>query len=133
MPDISQIDSGTTLGQVVIGLIALAMIVTTFKDVFKGVPKAVKHRNYRNLASELKETRLELNFQRGMNKSMREWELLAREVIRQMQNDLVEAGVEMDPRVTRLMELLEDNEKVRGEFIEEELSREPESERNLEK
>lgn len=131
--DVSQIDTGTTLGQVAIIIVVAGMIVTTFKDVLKGVPKGVKHRNYRNLASDLRETRIELSYQQGLNKSMREWELYAREALRQMQNHLIEAGVEADPRVSRLFELLEDNERVRAKFMEEALDRDFETDSNVEK
>lgn len=129
--DVGQIDSSTLLGQIAILLVVLSGLVTALKPLISGVPKSIKHRNYRSLASDLRETKFELDYQRGLNKSMREWELMAREALREMQNDLVSAGVPENQRINRLLELLEDNEKVRGEFVEKELNREPEQSAEL--
>lgn len=124
--DLSQIDSSTLLGQLAILIVVLSGLFTAIKPLVSGVPKSIKYRNYRSLANDLRETKFELDYQRGLNRSMREWELMARETLREMQNDLVSAGVPENPRIGRLLELLEDNEKSRGEFVEKELNREPE-------
>lgn len=122
--DMSQIDGTTLIGQVTLLAIALAMVASAVKPLFTSATKSVKARNYQSLAIDLKESQDELSYQRGLNRSMREWELIARETIREMQNDLLEAGVPDNPRITRLLELLEENEKTRSAFIEEELNRE---------
>lgn len=122
--DMSQIDGTTLIGQVTMFAIALAMVASTVKPLFTNAAKSVKARNYQSLAIDLKQTQDELTYQRGLSRSMREWELIARETIREMQNDLLEAGVPENPRITRLLELLEENEKTRSAFIEEELNRE---------
>lgn len=122
--DMSQIDGTTLIGQVTMFAIALAMVASAVKPLFTNAAKSVKARNYQSLALDLKQTQDELTYQRGLSRSMREWELIARETIREMQNDLLEAGVPENPRITRLLELLEENEKTRSAFIEEELNRE---------
>lgn len=122
--DMSQIDGTTLIGQVTMFAIALAMVASAVKPLFTNAAKSVKARNYQSLAIDLKQTQDELTYQRGLSRSMREWELIARETIREMQNDLLEAGVPENPRITRLLELLEENEKTRSAFIEEELNRE---------
>lgn len=131
--DLSQIDSSTLLGQLAILIVVLSGLFTAMKPLVSGMPNSIRHRNYRSLANDLRETKFELDYQRGLSKSMREWELMARETLREMQNDLVSAGVPENPRIQRLLELLEDNEKARGEFVEKELNREPEQSGKLDK
>lgn len=121
--DVSHIDSSTTIGQVAVLLVTVSALVATVKPLIGGARKNFSNRNYNSVAEELKVSRREISYQKKVSTSMREWELTAREAIRVMQNELVEAGAGENPQIARLLELLEDNETRRSKFIVEELTR----------
>lgn len=108
--DVSQIDTGTTLGQVTLLILAIAGGIATLRPVLKDLQKSKGQKNYAVLSSEMEAVKRELNFSIKIQRHNSEWQIVARELIRLMRLEMVDSGVEISSNVENLTRRLEEIE-----------------------
>lgn len=109
--DLSSIDSGSAVGQLIILFAVIAAVLTQLKPSIKGVKNAIKNRSNRSLQDENSAFRKELAYSRVTNRNLNDFQLAARELIRILTLEMVKSGVEIPERAKALKSALEEIEQ----------------------
>lgn len=108
--DVSQINTETTLGQITLLVAIIVAGIVALRPVLKDLRKSKGQKNYAVMASEMEATKRELNFSIQIQRHNSEWQIVARELIRIMTLEMIDAGISLDPKVENLMRRLEEIE-----------------------
>lgn len=108
--DVSQIDTGTTLGQVTLFIVVVVGGIVTLRPVLKDLRKSKGQKNYAVLSSEMEAVKRELNFSIKIQRHNSEWQIVARELIRLMRLEMVDSGVDINSNIENLTRRLEEIE-----------------------
>lgn len=107
-PDLSRLDTSTTLGQVTFLVVAITVLVGTVRQNIRFSIKKPMNRSYKTLAREIDELRAESKVTQNTEKMLSRWQLVASELIRLLRNELADAGVRETERIKILIRKLKD-------------------------
>lgn len=108
--DPSQFDTGTTVGQVALLIAVVTSGVVALRPIIKDLRSNKGRKNYSVIANELAAARREIAFALKVQRQSSEWQMTARELIRTTRMDLIDAGVPMSDKISRLSDKLEEIE-----------------------
>lgn len=108
--DISQINTETPIGQITLLIAVIVAGIVALRPVLKDLRKSRGQKNYAVMASEMEAVKRELSFSIQIQRHNSEWQIVARELIRIMRLERVDAGAEMDSRIENLARRLEEIE-----------------------
>lgn len=108
--DPSQIDTGTTIGQVALLIAVVTSGVVALRPVIKDLRSNKGRKNYAVIANELAAAKREVAFALQIQRQSSEWQMTARELIRATRMDLIDAGVPISDKIKRLSDKLEEIE-----------------------
>lgn len=104
------INPDSVIGQVTFLLVALAIVGKTFKPLIQ-TPKDFKNsRSNKAMSEELKIAKKELEYSRTLRRDLTDWQLAARELIRTMKLEIIEAGGHVTGRMQQLSDMLDEIE-----------------------
>lgn len=104
------INTDSVIGQVTLLLVALAIVGKTFKPLIKTPKEFKNNRSNKAISEELKIAKKELEYSRTLRRDLTDWQLAARELIRTMKLELVEAGGQVTGRMQQLSDMLDEIE-----------------------
>lgn len=107
-PDLSRLDTSTTLGQVTFLVVAITVLVGTVRQNIRFSIKKPMNRSYKTLAREIDELRAESKVTQNTEKMLSRWQLVASELIRLLRNELTEIGGKETERIKILIRKLND-------------------------
>ena len=104
------INPDSVIGQVTLLLVALAIVSKTFRPLIQ-TPKDFKNsRSNKAMSEELKIAKKELEYSRTLRRDLTDWQLAARELIRTMKLEIIEAGGHVTGRMQQLSDMLDEIE-----------------------
>lgn len=107
-PDLSRLDTSTTLGQVTFLVVAITVLVGTVRQNIRFSIKKPMNRSYKTLAREIDELRSESKVTQNTEKMLSRWQLVASELIRLLRNELADIGGKETERIKILIRKLND-------------------------
>lgn len=107
-PDLSRLDTSTTLGQVTFLVVAITVLVGTVRQNIRFSIKKPMNRSYKTLAREIDELRAESKVTQNTEKMLSRWQLVASELIRLLRNELANIGGKETERIKILVRKLND-------------------------
>lgn len=107
-PDLSRLDTSTTLGQVTFLVVAITVLVGTVRQNIRFSIKKPVNRSYKTLAREIDELRAESKVTQNTEKMLSRWQLVASELIRLLRNELADIGGKETERIKILVRKLND-------------------------
>lgn len=107
-PDLSRLDTSTTLGQVTFLVVAITVLVGTVRQNIRFSIKKPMNRSYKTLAREIDELRAESRVAQNTEKMLSRWQLVASELIRLLRNELADIGGKETERIKILIRKLND-------------------------
>lgn len=107
-PDLSRLDTSTTLGQVTFLVVAITVLVGTVRQNIRFNIKKPMNRSYKTLAREIDELRAESKVTQNTEKMLSRWQLVASELIRLLRNELADTGTKETERIKILIRKLKD-------------------------
>lgn len=107
-PDLSRLDTSTTLGQVTFLVVAITVLVGTVRQNIRFSIKKPMNRSYKTLAREIDELRAESKVTQNTEKMLSRWQLVASELIRLLRNELANIGGKETERIKILIRKLND-------------------------
>ena len=107
-PDLSRLDTSTTLGQVTFLVVAITVLVGTVRQNIRFSIKKPMNRSYKTLARENDELRAESKVTQNTEKMLSRWQLVASELIRLLRNELADIGGKETERIKILIRKLND-------------------------
>lgn len=107
-PDLSRLDTSTTLGQVTFLVVAITVLVGTVRQNIRFSIKKPMNRSYKTLAREIDELRAESKVTQNTEKMLSRWQLVASELIRLLRNELAGTGTKETERIKILIRKLKD-------------------------
>lgn len=107
-PDLSRLDTSTTLGQVTFLVVAITVLVGTVRQNIRFSIKKPMNRSYKTLAREINELRAESKVTQNTEKMLSRWQLVASELIRLLRNELADTGTKETERIKILIRKLKD-------------------------
>lgn len=107
-PDLSRLDTSTTLGQVTFLVVAITVLVGTVRQNIRFRIKKPMNRSYKTLAREIDELRAESKVTQNTEKMLSRWQLVASELIRLLRNELADIGGKETERIKILIRKLND-------------------------
>lgn len=107
-PDLSRLDTSTTLGQVTFLVVAITVLVGTVRQNIRFSIKKPMNRSYKTLAREIDELRAESKVTQNTEKMLSRWQLVASELIRLLRNELADTGTKETERIKILIRKLKD-------------------------
>ena len=107
-PDLSRLDTSTTLGQVTFFVVAITVLVGTVRQNIRFSIKKPMNRSYKTLAREIDELRAESKVTQNTEKMLSRWQLVASELIRLLRNELADTGTKETERIKILIRKLKD-------------------------
>lgn len=107
-PDLSRLDTSTTLGQVTFLVVAITVLVGTVRQNIRFNIKKPMNRSYKTLAREIDELRAESKVTQNTEKMLSRWQLVASELIRLLRNELADIGGKETERIKILIRKLND-------------------------
>lgn len=107
-PDLSRLDTSTTLGQVTFLVVAITVLVGTVRQNIRFSIKKPMNRSYKTLAREIDELRAESKVTQNTEKMLSRWQLVASELIRLLRNELTDIGGKETERIKILIRKLND-------------------------
>lgn len=107
-PDLSRLDTSTTLGQVTFLVVAITVLVGTVRQNIRFSIKKPMNRSYKTLAREIDEMRAESKVTQNTEKMLSRWQLVASELIRLLRNELADIGGKETERIKILIRKLND-------------------------
>lgn len=107
-PDLSGLDTSTTLGQVTFLVVAITVLVGTVRQNIRFSIKKPMNRSYKTLAREIDELRAESKVTQNTEKMLSRWQLVASELIRLLRNELADIGGKETERIKILIRKLND-------------------------
>ena len=107
-PDLSRLDTSTTLGQVTFLVVAITVLVGTVRQNIRFSIKKPMNRSYKTLAREIDELRAESKVTQNTEKMLSRWQLVASELIRLRRNELADIGGKETERIKILIRKLND-------------------------
>lgn len=107
-PDLSRLDTSTTLGQVTFLMVAITVLVGTVRQNIRFSIKKPMNRSYKTLAREIDELRAESKVTQNTEKMLSRWQLVAGELIRLLRNELADIGGKETERIKILIRKLND-------------------------
>lgn len=100
------INPNSVIGQVTLLLIALSIVGKTFTPLIKNPKGYRRNRSNKAMSEELKIAKKELEYSRTLRRDLTDWQLAARELIRTMRLEIVEAGGTVTGRMEQLSDML---------------------------
>lgn len=118
--DPSVMNANTTAGQIALILFALTSLLGAVKPLFStfNIRKIKTSRKLSGVQEDLNLARKEIRFRTEEAKSLREWQLAARQLIYLMRSSMADSGIEVTDKMSELMRVLEEYE-MRSIIIEE--------------
>lgn len=107
-PDLSRLDTSTTLGQITFLVVAITVLVGTVRQNIRFSIKKPMNRSYKTLAKEIDELRAESKVTQNTEKMLSRWQLVASELIRLLRNELADTGSKETERIKILIRKLND-------------------------
>lgn len=107
-PDLSRLDTSTTLGQVTFLVVAITVLVGTVRQNIRFSIKKPMNRSYKTLAREIDELRAKSKVTQNTEKMLSRWQLVASELIRLLRNELADIGGKETERIKILIRKLND-------------------------
>lgn len=107
-PDLSRLDTSTTLGQVTFLVVAITVLVGTVRQNIRFSIKKPMNRSYKTLAREIDELRAESKVTQNTERMLSRWQLVASELIRLLRNELADIGGKETERIKILIRKLND-------------------------
>lgn len=107
-PDLSRLDTSTTLGQVTFLVVAITVLVGTVRQNIRFSIKKPMNRSYKTLAMEIDELRAESKVTQNTERMLSRWQLVASELIRLLRNELADIGGKETERIKILIRKLND-------------------------
>lgn len=107
-PDLSRLDTSTTLGQVTFLVVAITVLVGTVRQNIRFSIKKPMNRSYKTLVREIDELRAESKVTQNTEKMLSRWQLVASELIRLLRNELADIGGKETERIKILIRKLND-------------------------
>lgn len=107
-PDLSRLDTSTTLGQVTFLVVAITVLIGTVRQNIRFSIKKPMNRSYKTLAREIDELRAESKVTQNTEKMLSRWQLVASELIRLLRNELADIGGKETERIKILIRKLND-------------------------
>lgn len=107
-PDLSRLDTSTTLGQVTFLVVAITVLVGTVRQNIRFSIKKPMNRSYKTLAREIDELRAESKVTQNTEKMLSRWQLVASELVRLLRNELANIGGKETERIKILIRKLND-------------------------
>lgn len=107
-PDLSRLDTSTTLGQVTFLVVAITVLVGTVRQNIRFSIKKPMNRSYKTLSREIDELRAESKVTQNTEKMLSRWQLVASELIRLLRNELADIGGKETERIKILIRKLND-------------------------
>lgn len=107
-PDLSRLDTSTTLGQFTFLVVAITVLVGTVRQNIRFSIKKPMNRSYKTLAREIDELRAESKVTQNTEKMLSRWQLVASELIRLLRNELADIGGKETERIKILIRKLND-------------------------
>lgn len=107
-PDLSRLDTSTTLGQVTFLVVAITVLFGTVRQNIRFSIKKPMNRSYKTLAREIDELRAESKVTQNTEKMLSRWQLVASELIRLLRNELADIGGKETERIKILIRKLND-------------------------
>ena len=107
-PDLSRLDTSTTLGQVTFLVVAITVLVGTVRQNIRFSIKKPMNRSYKTLAREIDELRAESKVTQNTEKMLSRWQLVASELIRLLRNELADISGKETERIKILIRKLND-------------------------
>ena len=107
-PDLSRLDTSTTLGQVTFLVVAITVLVGTVRQNIRFSIKKPMNRSYKTLTREIDELRAESKVTQNTEKMLSRWQLVASELIRLLRNELADTGAKETERIKILIRKLKD-------------------------
>lgn len=107
-PDLSRLDTSTTLGQITFLVVAITVLVGTVRQNIRFSIKKPMNRSYKTLAREIDELRAESKVTQNTEKMLSRWQLVASELIRLLRNELTAVGGKETERIKILIRKLND-------------------------
>lgn len=107
-PDLSRLDTSTTLGQITFLVVAITVLVGTVRQNIRFSIKKPMNRSYKTLAKEINELRAESKVTQNTEKMLSRWQLVASELIRLLRNELADTGGKETERIKILIRKLND-------------------------
>lgn len=107
-PDLSRLDTSTTLGQVTFLVVAITVLVGTVRQNIRFSIKKPMNWSYKTLAREIDELRAESKVTQNTEKMLSRWQLVASELIRLLRNELADIGGKETERIKILIRKLND-------------------------
>lgn len=107
-PDLSRLDTSTTLGQVTFLVVAITVLVGTVRQNIRFSIKKPMNRSYKTLAREIDELRAKSKVTQNTEKMLSSWQLVASELIRLLRNELADIGGKETERIKILIRKLND-------------------------
>lgn len=104
------INTDSVIGQVTLLLVALAIVGKTFKPLIQTPKEFKNNRSNKAISEELKIAKKELEYSRTLRRDLTDWQLAARELIRTMKLELIEAGGQVTGRMQQLSDMLDEIE-----------------------
>lgn len=104
------INTDSVIGQATLLLVALAIVGKTFAPLIQTPKEFKKNRSNKAMSEELKISKKELEYSRTLRRDLTDWQLAARELIRTMKLELIEAGGQVTGRMQQLSDMLDEIE-----------------------
>ena len=104
------INPDSVIGQVTLLLVALAIVGKTFAPLIQTPKEFKNNRSNKAMSEELKISKKELEYSRTLRRDLTDWQLAARELIRTMNLEIIEAGGQVTGRMQQLSDMLDEIE-----------------------
>lgn len=104
------INTDSVIGQATLLLVALAIVGKTLAPLIQTPKEFKKNRSNKAMSEELKISKKELEYSRTLRRDLTDWQLAARELIRTMKLELIEAGGQVTGRMQQLSDMLDEIE-----------------------
>lgn len=104
------INPDSVIGQVTLLLVSLAIVGKTFRPLIQSPKEFKNRRSNKAISEELKIAKKELEYSRTLRRDLTDWQLAARELIRVMKLEIIEAGGHVTGRMQQLSDMLDEIE-----------------------
>nr|DAQ73202.1 MAG TPA: hypothetical protein [Caudoviricetes sp.] len=106
--DFGHLDTSTTAGQIVSIVLALTVLLSVLRQRIKFQVNKPGFKSYKSLEKELVQLKQASEELEETNRYFVRWQRVASELIRVLRNSLAASAIEENPRVQRLVQMLDD-------------------------
>ena len=106
--DFGHLDTSTAAGQIVSVVLALTVLLSVLRQRIKFQINKPGTKSYKTIEKELKQLKQASEELQETNRYFARWQRVASELIRVLRNSLAASAIEENPRVQRLVQMLDD-------------------------